>query len=117
MSRMRNEVVTHCTVCGRGVAERLSYGGRAYCRQHLDQFTEDIQAVWQTSIFVVGALIAVIIGIAVAGGLFDVEVFGVPRLLTGVAVSVLPAVVWLFFFTPTTARQSRQETSTRRARV
>lgn len=99
MARMQTELNGHCTVCGRRLARRLEYGGRIYCEQHYNSFVDDVQPLWQTSVFMFGLLVAVVIAIAVAGLLFDLEVTGRPRVVLGVALSILPGLMWLFFLT------------------
>lgn len=99
MARMQTQLNGHCTVCGRRLTGRFEYGGRIYCEHHYKGFVDDAQPLWQTSIFLFGLLMAVVVVIAVAGMLFNVEVAGRPRIVLGVALSILPGLMWLFFLT------------------
>ncbi|HOA23838.1 MAG TPA: hypothetical protein PK801_06910 [Aggregatilineales bacterium] len=99
MPDMQNEIYGHCTVCGLRLSERLTYRGRNYCRRHLETFSDDVDPLWQTSLFILGLLLAVIVALAIAGQFFGAEVTGAPRIILGVAISVLPALLWLFFLT------------------
>lgn len=99
MPGMQHEIYGHCTVCGVKLTERRSYGGRNYCRRHIETFSEDLEPIWQTSLFILGLLLAVIVALAAASQLFGADVTGTPRIILGVALSVLPALLWLFFLT------------------
>lgn len=68
-------------------------------------FSEDIQPLWQTSIFMLGLLLGVIAVLAITGAIFNLELTGIPRIALGVALSVLPALVWMFFLTRLAAQR------------
>jgi RsiW-degrading membrane proteinase PrsW (M82 family) len=95
MATMQRDFAGQCIVCGREVTERRVYGGRQYCDLHFQTFHQDNRPVWQASVLTFSLIGLLIVGIAVANVLFGVEPVGTARLITGVAIAVFPALIWL----------------------
>lgn len=95
MAAMQRDRTGQCIVCGREVAERYDYGGRQYCDVHIETLHQDTRAVWQASVLTFGLVILLIVGIVVAGVVFDIEPSETGRLIVSTAVAVFPALIWL----------------------
>lgn len=88
-----------CCVCQQAVgtdAPRL--GGRAYCAKHYAKVTRDRASVWRSSLVTVVALVALVALVELIVGLTHPALEGTPLVLVGVALGLVPALLWLVFF-------------------
>ncbi len=88
-----------CCVCRRpvgGDAPRIR--GRSYCQEHYAKVGRERASVWRTCFVVVGVLVVFTILIAVIAQVMDPQFEGILLVLTGVALAVIPALLWLAFF-------------------
>lgn len=82
-----------CTVCGRQLAANREYGNRHYCPDHLRALAQENRALWRASATALLVILTTILAVTVAS-ILEPEPGQIVRLAVGVAVSVLPVIVW-----------------------
>jgi RsiW-degrading membrane proteinase PrsW (M82 family) len=88
-----------CCVCGKPVAgDALRIGGRTYCQEHYAKVGRDRASVWRTCFVAVGVLVVFTILIAIIARVLEPQFDGFLLVLTGVALALVPALLWLVFF-------------------
>lgn len=95
---MNTPINEQCTVCGRDLKERRTYGSRSYCDEHLHAFWQDLPALWQSSIATFLFVIVLTVIATIVSLVFNPALTGTERAVIGVAVSILPALVWFLTF-------------------
>ncbi len=88
-----------CCVCQQAAgAEAKSLGGRWYCRLHYERVTRDRRGLWQAGIAQIVGLLLFVALVEVIVLVARPQLEGTVLLLVSVALAVVPALVWLFFF-------------------
>ncbi len=95
-----------CCVCHRPLGDEARVlGGRLYCPTHYEKVTQERRGVWTSGVIEIGGVVAFSALLALLAWLIKPHFTGVPLVLTGVVLAVIPAVLWMIFF----YRQDRLE--------
>jgi RsiW-degrading membrane proteinase PrsW (M82 family) len=88
-----------CCVCHRPVGEDAPrLGKRAYCEEHYAKVNRDRGSVWRSALVTIVALIIFAALVAIVAGAAEPILEGMALVLVGVALALVPAVLWLIFF-------------------
>ncbi|MDY7041486.1 MAG: PrsW family glutamic-type intramembrane protease [Chloroflexota bacterium] len=95
-----------CCVCHKAVDEDAkTLGGRCYCEEHYVKVTHERKGVWRSGIAEIVAVLLFVVLVEVIITLAKPTLTGTPLLLTGIAMALVPAAIWMIFF----YRQDRLE--------
>ena len=95
-----------CCVCHTLVGEDARMlGDRYYCEEHYAKVTGERKGIWQSGIAEIVAVLLFVALIEVIISLVKPTLTGTPLLLTGIAMTLIPAAIWMVFF----YRQDRLE--------
>ncbi len=95
-----------CCVCHTLVGEDARMlGDRYYCEEHYAKVTSERKGIWQSGIAEIVAVLLFVALIEVIISLVKPTLTGTPLLLTGIAMTLIPAAIWMVFF----YRQDRLE--------
>ncbi len=95
-----------CCVCHRPLGDEARVlGGRLYCPTHYEKVTQERRGVWTSGVIEIGGVVVFSALLAFLAWLIKPRFTGVPLVLTGVILAVVPAALWMVFF----YRQDRLE--------
>jgi RsiW-degrading membrane proteinase PrsW (M82 family) len=88
-----------CCVCHRPVGpEAKRIGGRAYCERHYAKVTQDRPSAWRAGLgHILGQIVFVAL-VVVLVSLLKPTLTGWTLVLAGLALALVPALIWLVFF-------------------
>jgi RsiW-degrading membrane proteinase PrsW (M82 family) len=88
-----------CCICHTPVAaEAKTIGRRCYCDEHYAKVTRERSHFWQTGWILVAALIGFILLVVGLDSFAQPTLEGGALVVTGIVLSLVPAVIWLAFF-------------------
>lgn len=90
------EPATVCRVCEEPATQRI--GAYALCQRHFDLATRERPHVWRTQGVAIAILLAVVVVASLIGMVAGNALDGLPLVLVGLVVAIVPAAVWLTVF-------------------
>jgi RsiW-degrading membrane proteinase PrsW (M82 family) len=88
-----------CCICQMPLTgEAKTLGRRCYCPEHYARVTRDRDHFWQSGWVLVAALLGFILLVAGIDTLAQPTIEGGLLLVTGIALALVPALIWLLFF-------------------
>ena len=88
-----------CCICGAPVGETPQrIGGRVYCDRHYARVTAPHRGVWASGVIQIAALVVFVIIVEVFLSSSPLALDQTGLILAGVALAVIPALLWLAFF-------------------
>lgn len=88
-----------CCICGDPVGETPQrIGGRVYCDRHYARVTASRRGVWTSGVIQIAALVVFVLIVEVILSSIPLVLDQTGLILAGVALAVIPALLWLAFF-------------------
>jgi len=93
---MTETTASPCRVCAQPAVRQL--GAYALCQRHYDLATRERPHVWRAQAIAVAILVALVVVATVIGTVAGRSLAGLPLLVIGLVIAVVPAVVWMVLF-------------------
>ena len=93
---MSEPTASPCRVCAEPAVRQL--GAYALCQLHYDRATRERPHVWRAQAIALAILVAMVVVASILGAAVGRSLTGVPLIVIGLVIAVVPAVVWMVLF-------------------
>ena len=93
---MSGPTASPCRVCAEPAVRQL--GAYALCQLHYDRATRERPHVWRAQAIALAILVAMVVVATIIGAAAGRNLTGLPLIVIGLAIAVVPAVVWMVLF-------------------
>jgi RsiW-degrading membrane proteinase PrsW (M82 family) len=97
-----------CRICDAPATQVV--GGRPVCDRHLERATRRLGSLWRVDLATIAVVIAFVVLVYAVDAVLQPRLEGVPLLVVGLILALVPALIWLGFF----YRRDRREPEPRR---